>query len=537
MELFKTLAGFPRSNCWPAGLVLALASALLRYWALEQTPYANGWDSYFYLVQLKSLEETGRMHSPEAALIYPYLRFFYWLTGDYVSALKSGTALLAGAFTATMYWAARRSERGPSASFGPWVLTAWSVYSPQLTYFAAQYPKNLLGLVLLLAFIGSLGRPVSGPAKTGRGWILPALLLATGYFGHRLTFALAVVYLIFWLAYKHQKALPRQMFSPKNLLIACFALVVFLGASRIFPGLFHFVDFGRLTGALHWPPQFAPYSFVAYFGEERISGWWLAELAVVVGCWLWVLCCRVSFLSDRFSAIRVRLGMAGTPISCMRPGGSSDPAMFPLLALCSLLLFPFLEWSFTGIAWRFFLVFVLLTPLLVIDFQFDKWRRSGLVFVVILLCCSLFSWKSYHPKKHDPDYARFEAVTKRSLSALDEKKADLVIAHNAMAEFFTFTTGIDAMPWLPEYAVDSSRQWRLATGMRLQTLKYYAGPGNDTRVMAVGFQYYLLPEYVWQVALQRAKFEKDEVFLAETADWRNPSQLRPGWLLRRKRTY
>ncbi len=81
---------------------LAIASALLRFWAFSQTPYANGWDSYFYLVQLKSLEETGRMHSPEASLIYPYLRLFYWMTGDYVLGMKVGTAILAGIFTASV---------------------------------------------------------------------------------------------------------------------------------------------------------------------------------------------------------------------------------------------------------------------------------------------------------------------------------------------------------------------------------------------------------------------------------------------------
>lgn len=39
------------------GLSLAALSALLRFWALDQTPFANGWDSYFYL---GAIEIAGR---------------------------------------------------------------------------------------------------------------------------------------------------------------------------------------------------------------------------------------------------------------------------------------------------------------------------------------------------------------------------------------------------------------------------------------------------------------------------------------------
>gem|GEM_PF-3183053 len=34
-------------------LILAFASTLLRFLAFNQTPFATGWDSCFYLVQLK----------------------------------------------------------------------------------------------------------------------------------------------------------------------------------------------------------------------------------------------------------------------------------------------------------------------------------------------------------------------------------------------------------------------------------------------------------------------------------------------------
>lgn len=487
---------------------LAIASALLRFLAFVQTPYANGWDSYFYLVQLKSLEETGRMHSPEASLIYPYLRLFYWMTGDYVLGMKVGTAILVGIFTASVCWFSHSATGRLTFHFWPLLLGAWSLFSPHLTYFAAQYPKNLLGVVLLVVFVSSLSKiKIQKP----RAWIFPGILLLINFFGHRLTFSLAVTYLVFWLIFQCNKTLFIKIFSLKGLLLAGVTLGFFFAAGQIFPGLLHLADFGRLDGVLDWRPQFAPYSFVSEFGLERISGWWLLEVYAVSGFWL---------LAVGFNLWRKKFFTTSTP----------------LFVLCSLLLFPFLEWSFTGVAWRFFLVFILLTPLLVIDFQINNQRRSGLVFAALLAFCSLFSWKSYQPYQHDPDYAAFAQVTERARKILSEKQPKLIIAPNVLSEFFTFTTGVDAMPWLPEYPVDSNHLWRIATGVHLRTLEYYAGSSRE-QVKSLGYQFFLMPEYVWQSIVRKAELEKDEDFLADIRRGRNPSHIRPYWLLRRKRSF
>ena len=129
---------------------MAALSAALRYYWLAQTPYANGWDSYFYLVQVKSWVEEGAMHSPEASLIYPFLRAVLFFTGDYVQMYKVGAAVLAGSFTFMVFAVAQSIGKTLPRSAGlavPMLLGAWTVCSPHLGYVAAQYPKNLLGLV------------------------------------------------------------------------------------------------------------------------------------------------------------------------------------------------------------------------------------------------------------------------------------------------------------------------------------------------------------------------------------------------------
>ncbi len=79
----------------------SVASFLLRLASLNQTPFANGWDSYFYLIQLQSLAEKGQMHSEEWTILYPLLCLLN-LIFDYVMATKVLSSLLAACFTTVL---------------------------------------------------------------------------------------------------------------------------------------------------------------------------------------------------------------------------------------------------------------------------------------------------------------------------------------------------------------------------------------------------------------------------------------------------
>lgn len=311
---------------WIWAVILAVLSAVLRWHALCQTDFANGWDGYFYLVQLQSLDLEGRMHSPDSSLIYPWLRLFIWLAGDYTQGMKIGVAVLCGLWT----FALARVERG-GRTFP--VLAAWSVFSPQLCYFAAQYPKNLLGMVLLVGFLNSL--PKSGFRWQGsKNWWIPMTWLLLNGFGHRLTFVLAALILLLHLL------LHWKNFQPKWLLIPLAGLALWTVLISFFPGLASWSDLGRLSHSLTSQPQFAPYSFWKNFGYPRIGIWWALEIAAVLSMTIYA---AVSFFKQG------------------KNGGSAwgMPFLFSVL-----LLFPFLKWSLTDLSWRMFLVWVLLTPVL-----------------------------------------------------------------------------------------------------------------------------------------------------------------------------
>lgn len=504
---FFRLAGLP--------LALGLAAAVLRWLALAQTPFANGWDSYFYLVQLKSWIETGHMHSPEASLVYPLMRGFVWLFGDYVSGYKWCAASLAGWAVGLAAWG--NIKQAPTGAAGQSAPRFWSaspallpalilLFSPQLTFFTAQYPKNLLGFAFFLCLVYSM------PEKPGEGWravITPLIWLIINYFGHRLTFVLSALYLLFWAMWAYGVKI-RGVLSGRQAGIALLVLAILsVLASWLFPGLFHPADLERLSGVLGKGFQFAPWSFVQDFGPSRMKGWWLAEIAVAV-------------LLLLLTAVRLAVKPWRMAVTLRTKA---------LFTLGILLLFPGLEWSMTGVVCRFFMVYVLLAPLMAFD-----GRRMGMLWSyttgILLFAGALLSWRSYVPSLHDPDYRLFAQVT--AAASTDETYSSarplLVIAPNALAEYFTFTTGVDALPWLPEYPVDTARLWRIAGQMRQKTVEYYA----NGSVCHLPGGYLWVREDRWQAALERARMEGDSVYVEQATGWPNPSRQRPAYLLRRK---
>ncbi|MEL7401406.1 MAG: hypothetical protein AAFN68_12665, partial [Pseudomonadota bacterium] len=142
----------------------------LRWRALVGQAFAPGWDGYFYLIQVKAWVEEGAMHSVDRSPIYLLLRGLSTLTGDYLTAYQLLCALLAGSFAGLSVALARR------ISGDGWLgltVGAWCVFSPSLTFFAAQFPKNLLGMnALLLLLLFSVRGPgwAGGLAGIGAFW-------------------------------------------------------------------------------------------------------------------------------------------------------------------------------------------------------------------------------------------------------------------------------------------------------------------------------------------------------------------------------
>lgn len=474
--------------------VLFIAGFGLRLLAYTQTRFANGWDAYYYLIQVKSWLESGRMHSPEASLIYPYFALLYGLSGNYVWMYQVGAALLTALFTLCLYGIFPRPWRFPIA--------AWSVFSPHIGYFAAQYPKNMLGVILFVLFIHAIQR-----MPDRRASLSAVALFFLNYLGHRVCFGLCVAFTLIWLLARLQQPSRKQWMG--ILLPAAVAAIVLAVLGAFLPGLLRWFDFERFATAFSAEAHFSPYQFYQTFGRERISVYWLMEI---------MLACSVFFISPLFH-IKRNTGVLFT-------------AFWPVWVLTALLLFPWLKWSYTDLSYRLFLLFGLLAPLLSGYLPAIKRRYAGFIGAVFL-SAAMLSWKSYDPNRHDPDYRAYKIVVEKAVQYFEKNgiRPELLIAHHALAEYYTYTQGTDAMPWLPEYAVDSAGLWRIAAGFNYPTLHYFS---SDTVVyLAPG--YALLPEKSYQTALRRAKEEGDAVFWDNAGQWINPSRVRPGWILKRKK--
>jgi hypothetical protein len=497
----------------------------------------------------------------------------YQLTGHYVLAYKLGAALFAGGFTAALMAAGYRVAGARAAI----LLGAWTLCSGHLTYFAAQYPKNLLGMSLLLLFVAVL-------AGTRPRWIWAAALLILGYFGHRFTFGLSVVFGGLWLLFRYGAKPWAYLSSWKTGVAAGILLILLLLTAVLSPGLLHWSDGQRLSGHLSARPQWPPWSFYTSFGPERVAIWWRIEIILACLIWLWA-CLHV--LQKAWNAIRLP-----------KPA-QADRNAIVLLVLVTCLHFPFLDWSLTGLSYRAFLVFVLISPLLLLNLwplqgsALTQLRRavvkasppnplssgagvggeaffaakpnfmntllralmsiairlllqpppllqsppiaSNLLSLATLATFSTLATFTYRPSLHDPNYALYRSVTRNSLVRLENKaRPDLVIAPNALAEFFTFHTGIDAMPWQPEYAIAPDRLWRIASGVREPAIRHYAPADSLGPIFTLPGRYLFLQERRWQSAIQAASMTGDTAFVHACRTWPNPSSVRPAFLLRRK---
>jgi hypothetical protein len=516
------------------------------------------------------------MHSPDNSLIYPLLRILYRLIPNYIVSYQITLALLCATFTGVSMYCARRWQ---APRFGILLVGALTATSPHLTFFAAQYPKNLLGSILFINFLALFvpyinnlyracpslqsGRAMRGfatlrtayqPSRAAttiphasyykplpEGGTLPApLLLHTllvlaaalaNYFGHTLTLALVGVVVA------------------AEILVMCLTRwwwVGLVGAVTIgaIGGIIWFVGVpslpytDRFTGLVQPTVQWLPYAFYQRMGAASVGHWWRTELVlaslVAVGIW-W------------------------------QQAVSSRAATRVLALLFGVLLFPCWSLAPDGMGYRLFVFFPLLVPLGVACIR-DRSRggcaarakrsevptdrelriarpdcKEGNALLYIktgaLLGLWMLGWvtcKSYKPDLHDAPNEKWNVLTNNILSCVDTSNIELLIAHNSLAEFFTFTTGKDALPWQPEYAVDTARLWRVAYGVKPAAWAYYLSGADVGRVCELYAQYALVPEVVWQRFAAGVRTAADEFWLPVLTCWENPHKMRPSYMLRKK---
>ncbi len=493
--------------------LISFLSSFLRAYALFQTDFVNGWDAYFYLVQMQSLVETGKAHTGDASIIYYFLTLFYFIFQDYIIAYKIGLSVLVGIFTfLTVFLIKKYSTQKIALFVGVLILC-----SPHLTYFVSQYPKNLLGSISLILFWIVFPKEFSSKKQNLiYQFLLLFFVLLLNYFSHKLTFFVALIWIcVFILAKINQLKL------------------VFIGILVLI-----FISFLRIDLTEYWSQwrrihdalggfSFVPYQFWESLGGERISVFWRMEM--IISLFVLVVSLFVGCISLKYKSNKNKITL-----------------FYKVIAITlSLLLLPVFKWDLEGVSYRFFMLFGVLWVVLipVLDFKilrvFKGFRVSNLLFLFLIML-SIFSSQSYKPILHDPDNQTYKAVTD-NFEKQSEKlnlKIKLLILHKSFAEYFTFKTKIDALPWLPEQRLKEEileeNLYRLATHIRKEEFEYYLK--NKNKIKRLGLNYFLLKENDYQKMLLFAQNEKDTLLIKRMTNHNyNPSRVRPLFLLEQKK--
>jgi ABC-type amino acid transport substrate-binding protein len=153
--------------------VLFVVAAWARLRALLATPFPTGVDGYWYLIEVRSLLERGRLHYPSAPLV-PWLMAAAALVLEPVLALKSVAAVGSAALVWPSYWIGKRI----SGSVGPALLgAALAATSAQSSFLATEFVTQAVGLSLALGFVAALAAALERPGARRLGLALALYVL------------------------------------------------------------------------------------------------------------------------------------------------------------------------------------------------------------------------------------------------------------------------------------------------------------------------------------------------------------------------
>lgn len=473
-------------NWIPLGLGLGTAYAFtLHFLSLQQSSFANGWDSYFYLVQIKNYLEEGELVSSRLSLFYPFLIGIQSIAQDYVLTWKIAGALLSACFPLLCYGVLNAMGlRRPVAVLG----FALAIFSPHLFYFSAQYLKNLMGMDLVLLLLMFLFR---GKMR----WALVVLLLSV--FTHKAAAGIGIVaFVVHFLLHRNTKLLPW--------LLGAAALV--LVVSFIAPVVFSINDLFRESTVFSNRLEFSYHLFLQDSGIPKNEGWrWELILTLISLPLFWLL--------YRKGKREMLLAVSVLHISW---------ALFNL---------PIWSQHALGYGFRFFLQSALLAPLLLAVLFIGIKKQVPLYLLsALLLFLASYSVKAYEPSHHDPPYVKYHFLSGTLESMNSFADAELYIAHKGLAEYIKFDTGKDAMSWIPEYPIAADRLWRIVKTNEYAAIYSYFESDEEAEMWhRLSSFYFLVPEYEWQAVYQRIS-QKDSQLLEKLSTWQNPNKMRPEYM-------
>ncbi|NQZ77924.1 MAG: hypothetical protein HRT61_17735 [Ekhidna sp.] len=461
------------------------ASFILRYISLNQTPYPNGWDGYYYVMQAHSWLTYGHLQSLDYSLIYPYFTLLSYLVGDYALAFKVGAALLAGALSVATFYLFTHDGEGRWKTI---LFSSYLIFSPTLTYFISQFPKNALGLIFFLLLLRSID---------SKRWRQSFLFAVLSLLTHRMTGGLSLLVLfLVGISRFHWKCIVTGLIA--------------MGIFSLLPGILHISDLQRFEGELSLVPQFAPLSFYNMF--ESISTWWVAELVIVTLGILFVLLTGIRHWFSKNQSALVR-------------------SVLPFILIITL--FPFFQFTDGSIGFRFFLI----APIIVMLLSIRLLKINSLFAIlssILFFVTGIFSYKAYDPIKYDPPNQWYDVIVDRLTETYEPDNYPLVIVHKSLAEMIIYKTDFDALNWSPPSGMNSHEILRIVHNLEYFHFTRYLNEEEMTKVTKLLPHYYLTTEANWETLSSRAAEANDANLQRLIREGKNPLEARPTYLKKGK---
>ncbi len=445
---------------------LFLFGLLFGYFSLFKSAFAPGWDSYFYILQVKSWFENGELHASRWNLIYPVLILIQWFTKDYVLTYKLFALISYALFGPCLFILARVLKAKPLWAF---TIGLIGVLNPQLLYVASQFSKNLFAIDLFILFVATF------PSKK---WIRAGILAFALGLSHTLMLALGLVFGGVYLFHHY--------FDPK-LWIKCVTPYV--------------IAIGVATGFYFFLPNQIAHNF-----DLPIIRFLKSHNGVITTNWkIWLIVTSLIPIVNILGFKKLSPEQKNTGIA--------------LASVYLLLNIPILGWDPMGYAFRFFMVFGCISIFCLSILRIPN--ISKLILLAVTGPLMYLSVNTYSPKLHDPPYAKYSFISASVAEQIHESSPDLIICHKSLAEFISYETGQDVLPWgvnKDEISPSTLRLVFVPSEYRNQFKR-----SMSSKLEAITLDYYLVTEQDYQrIWLDSLTEEEVKDFLT----WRNPYLVR-----------
>lgn len=465
----KLISRYLASNRWLLPAVIALTITLYWFYQVFKSPVADGFDGYYYVMQIDQLIKTGSMHSKDFSLIYLPIFILSQFTTPLFS-YNITVSLIGIFFTFAAYKLIKKKDDLYSGLF----VIIFILASPSVLFFLLQFPKNMLGCSLFLLLISS---------HRNKKTIQTVLIFLLVIFAHRLALVLTLAFLCLEFIVKK---------TDKRIIILVVAILLI---AFTIPGLINIFDYKRIiTDDL---------ALFQYWGQISFLN-------------LWDLWDNPAWVCD-FIGIHLLILWALIHIK-------KDPL---LLIVVSFLLLPILTYNSGSLSYRLFLNGYLLLPIISFDY-IDRLRVKKILSSFLFISLIMTIFPRYDHSKFNPPVALYKNISTKLADELKKDQVDIIIAHKGIKEQIILNTDYEASNWAEEEISDAT--YRIFTNIDDYLLLLYLESSEISDIIALPGGYFLTRETLFTKLIHKIEENEPSEIFRSIDTWQNPLHLKPSFL-------